>query len=143
MNSPNVCTKCWWAMIVFWFLWFSMCQVRSVLSSDAENKYFPLGWNLSCRTQLSCPTKVKRHNPELVSHIFIVLSRDPETKKGPSFPEASIFELLAIDASLSSGAHSIHSTTLSWSRRSSLMSCNKKLKTKNNKRRNKLKEERF
>ena len=38
---PNDCTKWSCAFIVLWFRLFSMCQVRKVLSSEAENKYRP------------------------------------------------------------------------------------------------------
>uniref|UniRef100_A0A2M3ZRL2 Putative secreted peptide n=1 Tax=Anopheles braziliensis TaxID=58242 RepID=A0A2M3ZRL2_9DIPT len=58
-------------------------QMRSVLSSLAVIMYLPPGWNTIPRTQLSWPASVNRHRPELTSQTLIILSRDPDARKGP------------------------------------------------------------
>jgi hypothetical protein len=52
-----------------------------LLSSLVEIKNFPFGWKTKSVTQLSCPLNVSTQRPFLVSHSFIVLSRDPLATK--------------------------------------------------------------
>jgi len=52
---PRDVMKCWWASTVLQFRLFFKSQTRSVLSSDADTAYFPLGWKTIPRTQLSWP----------------------------------------------------------------------------------------
>ena len=54
--------------------------MRRLLSSLAEIRNLPPGWNTRSFTQLSWPTSVMRHLPLLASHILIVLSRDPDAR---------------------------------------------------------------
>lgn len=42
-------------------------QTRIVLSSLADIKYLPPGWNTNSRTQLSWPVNTNKHNPTLTS----------------------------------------------------------------------------
>jgi len=51
-------------------------QMRMVLSSAADRRYFPEGWKVRAFTQLSWPTKVHKHCPRSASQSFIVLSRE-------------------------------------------------------------------
>jgi len=51
-------------------------QIRIVLSSAADRRYFPEGWKVRALTQLSWPTKVHKHWPRSASQSFIVLSRE-------------------------------------------------------------------
>lgn len=91
-------------------------QTRSVLSSDALTINLPPGWKTMHRTQLSCPMRVKRHTPAAMSHTRIVLSREPDARKGPSCaPLLSAPAAALIDALALSGAHAMHSTTCSCS----------------------------
>lgn len=54
--------------------------MRRLLSSLAEIRNLPPGWNTRSFTQLSWPTSVMRHLPLLASHILIVLSREPDAR---------------------------------------------------------------
>lgn len=51
-------------------------HILIVLSSEALNRYFPLGCTTRPRTQLSCPINVCKSCP-LLSQILMVLSLDP------------------------------------------------------------------
>lgn len=61
-----------------------MSQTRSVLSSEEDTINLPPGCQTTPRTQLSCPISVNKQIPTETSHTLIVLSRDPETRKGPA-----------------------------------------------------------
>lgn len=55
-------------------------QMRRLLSSLVDRRYLPLGWKIKSVTQLSWPWSVIRQRPLFTSHIFIVLSLDPDAK---------------------------------------------------------------
>lgn len=119
-NSPIDVQKCWCAYRVFMHRLLRKSQTLMVLSSLAETRYLPPGWNAKPRTQLSCPFNVSRHKPTLTSQMRIVLSREPDAKNGPwwwpfllSAPAASF-----IADAAASGAQAMHSTVCSWSRNS-------------------------
>jgi len=112
--------KCWCAYSVFMHRLLRKSQTRMVLSSLAETRYLPPGWNARPRTQLSWPLSVSRQRPTLTSQMRMVLSREPEARNGPwwwpfllSAPAASF-----IAEAAASGAQAMHSTVCSWSRNS-------------------------
>lgn len=112
--------KCWCAYSVFMHRLLRKSHTRMVLSSLADTKYLPPGWNARPRTQLSWPLRVSRHRPTLTSQMRMVLSREPEARNGPwwwpfllSAPAASF-----IAEAAASGAQAMHSTVCSWSRNS-------------------------
>ena len=61
-------------------------QTLRLLSSEAESRYFPPGCQLKLLTQLSWPVSVTKQTPVDTSQILIVLSREPEARKGPTIP---------------------------------------------------------
>jgi len=63
-----------WAYIVLAHRPVANSQTRIVLSSPADNRYFPEGWNARLCTQSSCPLNVHKQIPRKASHSFIVLS---------------------------------------------------------------------
>lgn len=58
----------------------STCQVRIVLSSDAEAKIVESWENETDLTQLLWPLRIRMHFPDSVYHIRIVLSADAEAR---------------------------------------------------------------
>lgn len=70
MNLPTEVQKCWWAYNVFMHRLLRRSQTRIVLSSLADTKYLPPGWNDKPLTQLSWPVRVKRQSPTLTSQTF-------------------------------------------------------------------------
>lgn len=83
LPQTKLVTKWAWASSVLVHRPVSRSQVRIVLSSEAESRNLPFGWNTSARTQLSWPVSVLRHWPDWVSHSLIVLSREPVAAKQP------------------------------------------------------------
>ena len=73
-------TKCEWASNVLLFRFVFNSHIRRVLSSLTLSRYLPPGWNIRPRIQLLWPTSVKRHWSVVTSHIFIVLSLEPEQR---------------------------------------------------------------
>lgn len=69
-NSPMVVQKWEWASKVFMQRLFRRSQTRRVLSSLAEVRYLPPGWNARPRTQLSWPIRVNMHSPVPTSHTW-------------------------------------------------------------------------
>lgn len=71
-------TKWLWASVTT-LTHFPSCarsQHRIVLSSLADSRYFPPGWKIRARIQLSCPVRVLMSVPR-PSHILTVLSLEP------------------------------------------------------------------
>jgi len=62
-----------------------MSQTLRDLSSEAVRRYLPPGCQDIPLTQLSCPSKLKRHNPVLTSQTFTDLSLLPLARKGPTW----------------------------------------------------------
>lgn len=62
--------KCLWASKVFAQRLFLRSQTRKVLSSLADIRNLPPGWNTTPLTQLSCATRTNRAIPAPTSHIL-------------------------------------------------------------------------
>lgn len=74
-------TKCSWAYTFFFYLPKFKSQIRIVLSSEQEYRYFPLECRDRHLTQLSCPTKLCRCYPVCARNNFISLSLLPVMMK--------------------------------------------------------------
>src|SRR3569833_1438064 len=72
-------------------------QHLTVLSSAADRRYLPPGWNTSARTQLSWPTRVMRQVPR-ASQRRIVLSLEPVAINSAELPAGGGFFSPAIGA---------------------------------------------
>ena len=66
--------------ILFFYLPKFKSHILIDLSSDAEYRYFPVGWMLIYRTQLSWPIKVAKCSPVWQMNNFIILSLPPVNK---------------------------------------------------------------
>ncbi len=77
---PTEVQKWEWASSTFKHLLFAKSHTLKVLSSLADNRYLPPGWNTKPRTQLSWPTNTTTQVFVPISHILIlcVIQKKPK-----------------------------------------------------------------